>query len=187
MHLIESVLIKSLVRPDHSEVDKIKIRFGVQTILSNGMKLLMVYATAILLGCLIPTLITHAGFFILRQVSLGYHFKTEWSCILWSIFAFPVLALVLERISLPSESIWAAAFAALLFIALAGPAGTKKNPIQNKYHYQYLQKKLLIRLLIVVGALVLSSNDIRQFLVLGIVVQGVALGIQLLKREEGFR
>ncbi|MGG1220784.1 accessory gene regulator ArgB-like protein [Priestia endophytica] len=187
MKTIETMLFNALSSSAHSRLDQAKLHFGIRLIISNVSKLIIVYTVAALLDCFVPMFVAHVVFFLLRQVSFGYHFDNEWTCILWSIIAFPVTSHILTTYVLPSVILYFIGLLSILLIMLKSPVGTEKHHIINERHRQYLRRKLFFRIIFIGIIFIFSSHFFQQFIVLGLAIQSSVLGIQLLKRKEDVR
>lgn len=174
--------MNALIKQENfSTLDQAKIRYGVRIILTELYKAIIVYSVALCLGCFLPTLIIHISFYILRQVSLGFHFLSNIHCIFWSIITFPVMAAFLVAMPLPSWFIWSTGALSIIVIFSKAPIGTIKHPIVNEQHRLYLRKKIQHRLLIVSIAICITPSYFQQFIVLGVFIQCISLLIQLFK------
>lgn len=185
MKAVETFIINSLIKEHHTELDQLKIKFGIRLILSELYKFIIVYGVALILDCVIPTLITHLSFILLRQVSFGYHLSGNLSCVLWSIVIFPVLSDILLTIQVKPQWTWFISLFSIIIVLLYAPLGTNKHRIINDQHRRYLRKKLYIRLLIIIICFMISPLIIKQFIALGLFIQCIALIIQLFIREDG--
>lgn len=180
--MIETVIVNTLIKQkNYSTLDQAKIRYGVRLVLSDFYKFLLVYSVALWLDCLLSTLIVHVTFYILRQVSFGFHFLSTISCIIWSIVAFPIMAAFLVAMPLPSWLVWGVGVFSVLTIFIKAPLGTAKHPIVNEQHRRYLRKKIQLRLLMVAVAICITPSYYQQFIVLGVFIQSVSLLIQSVK------
>lgn len=180
--MIETVIVNTLIKQEnYSTLDQAKIRYGVRLVLSDFYKSLLVYGVALWLDCLLPALIVHVTFYILRQVSFGFHFLSTISCIIWSIIAFPIMAAFLVAMPLPSWLIWSVGIFSVLTILIKAPLGTAKHPIANAQHRLYLRKKIQLRLLVIGVAICVAPSYFQQFIILGIFIQSVSLLIQSVK------
>ena len=69
IYRLENTLFNLLVQENYSVLEKEKLRFGIQIVLSELIKLLIIYVIAILLDCVLPTFITHLAFLILNRLN----------------------------------------------------------------------------------------------------------------------
>ncbi|MGE7093778.1 accessory gene regulator ArgB-like protein [Lysinibacillus sp. NPDC048646] len=186
IYKLENALFNLLNQEDYSILEREKLKFGIKIILSEFNKLLIIYAIAFLLDCVIPTLITHLTFFFLRQVCFGYHFKNLYICIGWSIFAFPITVHYLaESLTNFSTTLLFILFCitCLLLYKLA-PKGTENQPIINQNHLNHLRDKMKLRLLVIVGLFFLSPFKIKVFIEYGVFLESIMLLLQITRERH---
>lgn len=124
-------------------------------------------------------------FFLLRQVCLGYHFKNFYTCLFWSVIAFPVAAKYLATLKINFHVTYLYIIGIILFLLVfkLAPKGTKNQPIINSRHRNYLRKKMTIRLLVLIGVFCLSPLKIKIFITYGIFLESTMLIVQTLKER----
>ncbi|MGM7634404.1 accessory gene regulator ArgB-like protein [Bacillus sp. Hm123] len=185
MSIIESFIVNTLIKQkNYTQLDQAKIRFGVQLIFADLCKFLIVYGAAFLLDCLLPTFIVHITFYALRQKSFGYHFSSAFSCIAWSVLAFPIMSAFLVAFTLPLWLVWSIGIFSALTVFLHAPVGTAKHPIINEKHRLYLRKQAHFRLLTIGIITCTIPIYTHKFIVLGISLQSLSLLIQKFKGEK---
>lgn len=157
--MLEKALFDVLDQEQYSFLEREKLKFGIQIILAEFNKLLIIYLVSLLLDCIIPTLIVHLSFFLLRQVCFGYHFKSLLTCIGWSMVAFPlaIYYLVDFHVNFSVNLLNIIFSILLLMIYILAPKGTNNQPVISKEHRKYLRRKIKIRLLLLVGVYFFSS------------------------------
>ena len=76
----------------------------------------------------------------------------------------------------------------LLAVVMLAPQGTKKHPIINAAHRNYLKKKIYQRAIILYGVYLLLPNDFLKFITLGILLQLFMLLLEIFhqKKEKDF-
>ena len=177
----------SFLNQEHfSSLEKEKLRFGIQIVLAEFYKLLMIYFVAFLLDCIGPTLITHLSFLLLRQVCLGYHFKNLYICIAWSMLAFPIAIHFITNQSGNRSAIflYISFCILLLFIYILAPQGTENQPIISAKHRNYLQKQKNIRLVILIGLFCVSTTDMKVLISYGVFLEVFMLISQKIRGER---
>ncbi|MER2109199.1 MAG: accessory gene regulator B family protein [Solibacillus sp.] len=169
----------------YSVLEREKLKFGIQILLSEFYKLLLIYLVAFLLDCIVPTLIIHITFFLLRQVCLGYHFNNLYVCLIWSAIAFPITANHLANLSINIQRIYLYESAIILFLLvfIFAPKGTENQPIINQRHRSYLRQKMTIRLLLLIVVFCLSPLEIKIFILYGVFLETTMLIVQTLKER----
>ncbi|WP_397536821.1 accessory gene regulator ArgB-like protein [Rummeliibacillus pycnus] len=178
---IESAIISTLIKQkNYTQLDQAKIRFGMQIILSNVYKTIIIYGIALVLNCIVPTLIAHLTFYLLRKKCFGYHFSTTFTCILWSIIAFPFLSAFFVVFQIPQWLIWGISIFSVYIIFAYAPVETLKHRIVNEEHHNYLKKHARIRLFVVIIFIKILPIDFQIFVVQGLFIQGLAILIQII-------
>ncbi|WP_223556601.1 MULTISPECIES: accessory gene regulator ArgB-like protein [Lysinibacillus] len=185
IYRLEKTLFNVLNQEQYSFLEREKLKFGIKIILSEFNKLLLIYLAAFLLDCMFPTLITHLSFFLLRQVCLGYHFKSLFTCIGWSMVAFPVAIYYLADFYVNfSELLLNIIFCILLVsIYTLAPKGTKNQPVISNAHREHLRRKMKIRLFLLVGVYFLSPIVVKFFIFYGVFLETIMLVLQSIKGE----
>lgn len=185
MNRLETTLFNFLNQEHYSVLEREKLKFGVQIILSESYKLSFIYIVAFLLGCIVPTLIIHIAFFLLRQVCLGYHFTSLYTCLIWSAIAFPGAAYYLANLNInfPVTYLYIGMGFLVAVILILAPKGTVNQPIINQKHRSYLRKKITIRLLLVVTVFYFSPLEIKAFIAYGIFIEVTMLIVQTIKER----
>lgn len=169
----------------YSDIEKEKLKFGIQIILSEFTKLLLIYLVAFLLDCIVPTSITHLTFFLLRQVCLGYHFKNLYICLSWSTIAFPIAVNYLADLYLNFSItfLYIVTSVLLLVVYKLAPKGTENQPIISQKHQSHLRKKMTIRLLLIVGVFCFSPLEVKVFIAYGVFLETIMLIAQTIKER----
>ncbi len=185
MKYIENQLVKLFTLESHTQTEKLKIEYGIKLIVSETVKLLIVYIIASLLGCLLEVAVTHMSFYLLRQVCFGYHFSTSRQCLIGSILLFPVLCKIVIYIKFTTLFLSILTLLSLLLVVAIAPQGTKKHPILNVAHRGYLKKKIYKRSTILCGIYLLLPRDLLKFFTLGIFLELFMLLLEIYyqKRE----
>ncbi|TKN13120.1 hypothetical protein DVW83_14505 [Enterococcus sp. VV15] len=75
-------------RLELSREDSLKIEYGLNILVINLVKMIIIYSSSITLGCFKETLIVHSSFCILRRYNYGFHFNSNLVCTLFGILLF---------------------------------------------------------------------------------------------------
>lgn len=159
---------------DH--IDYLKMKLGIETILTNVTKGIIVYSAALILNLFFQTLILHIAYAALRKYSYGLHANSSTACSIISIVLFvgtPVLSQYLPFTSLMVIG------CGLLFITLLylyAPADTDKSPILGVERRRSLRNKsVVVCSVITIIALLYPDPFIRSLLMLGMALQIVMI------------
>ncbi|MFC5542826.1 accessory gene regulator ArgB-like protein [Ureibacillus suwonensis] len=168
-----------------SNLEREKLKFGIQLILSELYKIILIYSLAYLLDCIVPTLIAHISFFLLRQVCFGYHFSNLYVCIGTSIITFPIaVKLIASYYNMISGTLLYIIFGvSLILIYMLAPKGTEKHPLINQNHKKYLRKKMMFRVFLIFGIFCIVNFDVKVFIAYGVLVETIMLIAQSIKGE----
>lgn len=182
---IENAVFRLLDQDHFSDLEREKLRFGIQIILAESYKIILVYSLAFLLDCIIPTLLAHLTFFLLRQVCLGYHFDNLWVCLCISIITFPIAIkyIALNYNSISTTYLYIIFAIILILIYTLSPKGTEKQPVINQEHKKYLRKKMTLRVLLIVGIFCIMPFGMKVFIAYGAFVESIMLIAQSMKGE----
>jgi len=117
---------------------------GIEILLHNIPKMILLVLISAVLGILMQTLITWLSFAIIRRYASGLHAKNSITCTIYTLAMFIVVPYALRGVYI-HLSIVILVFA---FITLAlyryAPADTKSRPILGKKKRALLKRKALI-------------------------------------------
>ena len=183
---MEQWILKHLLQNEHTEIDKAKLTHGIRILLSDSYKLLAVYGVALILNCWLEVFVMHITFYTLRQVSLGYHFTSNITCVISSVLLFPILCKLMLVLNFKyDEPLF---LVSLLVILVLAPVGTIKNPVINRRHRTYLKKSTISRVFIVFVLYQVLPGQIKVLVALGVFVQSLMLLVQLIiNKSEGIQ
>ncbi|MFZ5646264.1 MAG: accessory gene regulator ArgB-like protein [Bacillota bacterium] len=138
MHVIASRMAAHLAREtgmDQSRVDK--VRFGLEILLGEIIKLVILLAAAALLGLLPETLAAMGGFSLFRLVSGGPHCEDYWRCLVFSLLVFlgaaaaGVIVAPLVTGPVVGKSIIAGAFIMAVMVLIWAPGEVPQKKIKQ--------------------------------------------------------
>jgi len=191
MGLIESLASRMALwmnrEREGDHIDYLKMKLGIETILTNLSKAVIVYGVAAILGLFLQTLILHLAYAVVRRYSYGLHANSSTVCSIVSIVLFigtPVLSQYIPFTHLMVVG------CGLLFIVLLyryAPADTDKSPILGAERRRALRNKSVVACAVITGiALLYPDPFIKSLLMLGMAIQIVMilpLTYKLLKRS----
>lgn len=178
MESVANYLFDRLVRENHTSLERSKLNYGIRIMLTNLATIVSVYVIAILLGCLLETMIANVAFFIIRQVALGYHFKTLFECIGYSIIGFPLVSKLITYVTVVDWIVYTVFALTAIMVAIIAPIGTVKQAVYNEKHRLYLRKRIWIRLGVLLLAVILVPTVLKPFIALGLVLEAAVLIVQ---------
>ena len=142
-----------------SEEDLEKIYYGIQVILLNMSKLILLFTTAYLLGILKYTVIAFIVFAILRTFASGVHANSTLQCIIINFILFlgnVYLSLNLSINIIVQSIIFTISF---ILILLYAPGDTEERPLVSKKLRRDLKiKSLVVVIIFYIIILLIKSN-----------------------------
>lgn len=133
----------------------IKVRYGLEVVKSEAIKIMVLVVIFILLGHLKEFVFVTAMLFPLRHFSGGAHMKTNLGCFVFSLAFLTTSIVILPRLSLPAYMLFAFLAASSVLIAMLSPVTSYKRPIKAASHYKALKQKTLLFVLIYITVLVI--------------------------------
>ncbi|WP_261772834.1 accessory gene regulator B family protein [Bacillus tropicus] len=154
------------------QIEYLKMKLGIETILINFSKAIFVYGMAILCGVLFQTFILHSAYFAVRRVSFGLHAKSSAHCTIISVILLVGMSLIAPYIVLSNYSILGLSLIFILCLYRYAPADTEKNPLIGLDRRRKLRKESIVTCLFIIFiALIVPNQMIKSLLVLGIALQ----------------
>jgi len=170
---------------DH--IDYLKMKLGIETILTNVSKGLIVYGLAILLGLFLQTLILHVAYAVVRRYAYGLHANSSTVCSIVSIILFIGTPILSQYIPFTRLMVIGCGLLFITLLYLYAPADTDKSPIIGAERRRSLRMKSIVACAVVTGVAFLYPDPfIRSLLMLGVAIQIVMilpLTYKLLKRS----
>ncbi|WP_050964529.1 accessory gene regulator AgrB, partial [Staphylococcus aureus] len=107
-------------------------RLGMQVVVSNFFKAIVIYGVSILCHMFLYTLTVHLSFFIIRYFAHGAHAKNSLACYIESLVYFVLLPWIVGYIQVSFIIMYPLAFLGLIAIIIYAPSATKKQPIPQR-------------------------------------------------------
>lgn len=159
---------------DH--IDYLKMKLGIETILTNLSKGIIVYGVAIVLGLFLQTLILHIAYAALRRYSYGLHANSSTVCSIISIVLFVGTPVLSQYIPFTSLMVIGCGLLFITLLYLYAPADTDKSPILGAERRRSLRNKSLVTCTVItVIALLYPDPFIKSLLMLGMALQIVMI------------
>ena len=167
------------IRKEMPEIDDERaevINYGLQIILGEFPKLIIMLVVAQFLGIFKQTVLTFLILLPYRGFSGGFHLKTHIGCIVSTCTFYCGIAMLAKNIVLDIQLkyifIIATAVFSTIMIKLYAPADTEEVPILSKKIRK--QKKILSYMSLAIGlaiALVIPNGEISNIIIFGYIVQ----------------
>lgn len=156
------------------------INYGLQNIIGEFPKILIMFAVGFILGIFKETLITFISLIIYRGATGGFHLKTHIGCIITTCVMYCGIALASKYIILEGSIKYITAAVVWIFsmimIKLYAPADTENVPILSKKDRRKKQIIAYISLTIaIIIAIVVQNTTIANIIIVGHFVQTLTI------------
>jgi len=153
-----------------------KMTIGVEILLINISKLVIIYALAMLLGTLWHTLVVHGAYLLLKRYSFGLHALNSTVCTVVSCMLFVVLPWLLQGVSLGNLVVLLLFPLILLSLWLYAPADTAGRPLVGKNTRVKMKRNALVcGVILMVITLLVPIGYVKFLLILGAAYQAVSI------------
>jgi len=165
-----------------------KMVLGMEILLVNVSKMIVIYLLAILVGAVVQTAILQAGYVLIKRFSFGLHALNSTVCAAVSCFMFVVAPWLLMGVGVGNVVVFTVFIPVLFCLLKFAPADTKARPLIGSILRARLKKKAVgCGVALMAITLLIPSYEIKFLLTLGAVYQCIAilpLTYRLLKRSE---
>lgn len=148
-------------------------------------KMIIIYTISFLLGVTIELLLVQIGFITFRQVAFGLHANGFWSCLISSIVLFLGGTYIFSKIHLTVELIYVLFFFGVFFLTLFAPINSKKIKIKEPKHRYYLRKKMYMRFIAMLVAIITLPLSVSEFLVFGMLIETLIICYSYITLKKG--
>ncbi|WP_416365227.1 accessory gene regulator AgrB [Paraclostridium ghonii] len=148
------------------ELDRIqflKCKLGIELLLINFTKFIVVYGLAFILHTLVLTAIFHLSFFCIRVSSYGVHAKNSWVCSVISLIVFVLGPKLAYSLTIPAYISVIIALLSIYNIYKYAPGSTKKNKINISSKQTNLKIRSLLTCIIILIISFLFKNNINNY------------------------
>lgn len=169
------------------ELEFLKIKLGLEVILINLTKGLVVYGLAITLNVFSLTLILHGSYLLIRNKSYGLHANSSAMCTFMSVLLFVFIPLMIKNIILGPVFVSITFLVAFWCLSKYAPADTEKQPLIGAHNREKLRLQALRRCSsLYVIAFLFATNRIGTMITFGVGIQIIfilPITYKLLKRS----
>ena len=155
------------IRNNLDNIEYLKMRLGMQVVVSNLAKTIVVYGISILCHIFLYTLTVHLSYYLIRQYAHGAHAKSSLSCHIQNIVLFVLLPWFIGYIKVDIILMYILAFLGFSILVVYAPSATKKQPIPIKLRKGKKIKTIVVTLLLLCVSLILKE-PYSQLVLLGI-------------------
>ena len=164
-----------------------KLVLGLEIMIINVSKFIIIYLAAFLLGTLWQTVVLHVGYMLVKRYSFGLHALNSTICTLVSCTMFVFIPRLLQGVGVNSWVVLTAFVPIIVCLYLYAPADTKARPILGaKLRARLKRKSVVCGMVLLVIALIVPDSHVKLLLILSAAYQ--CMGIlpityKLLKRS----
>lgn len=154
----------------------LKLEVGIECILINISKMIIIYTLATLLGVLLQTFIIHFAFVLTKRYSFGAHALNSTVCTIVSCCMFVIAPLIMSGVGITNQVV-IIVFAAIIYTLYKfAPADTKARPlIGAKLRKQLKKRATICGIILLIITLLIPNESIKLLLVLGAVYQCISI------------
>ena len=187
---VDDFISSKVVDDNYSHIEKVKIAYGMEILLENLIKTVIIIGLAFALGGLKYTLVAILSFAILRFFTFGLHCQSGLMCLLLSVFLDVMSPILIKDIYVGTIPRCILMITYVFLIFKYAPADTENVPILSKKERK--QKKIASYILLSVAILVaciIPNNEISNILVFGYFIQSVTItrfAYKLTKNKYGY-
>lgn len=161
-------LLKRII--DEEKYSLKKVRLGIQIILINISKTIIIFSIAFFSHLFLETLIVLLSFGFLRQTMGGIHAKTSLRCTIFSTIFLIGTAWGFNEITLSTNSLNILFFISIILSYKYSPADTEINPISDINKVKVLRVESLKRvILLYLFVILIPINEVKCLIVGGLI------------------
>lgn len=177
------IFLTNKIRKEMPEIDDEKaevINYGLQNIIGEIPKVIIMLIIAYILGIFKLALFTFLALYLYRGASGGFHLKTHLGCIIGTTIFYCAIPFVAQYIIIPQTIkyivvglIW---IFGMIMIKLYAPADTENVPILSKKERR--KKQIVSYITFSIGlilSLIIPNNVISNILILGNLIQTLTI------------
>jgi len=165
-----------------------KMTLGMESLVINVSKMLVIYLLAITLGIVWQTFVTHFAFVVIKRYSFGLHALSSLVCTFAACAMFVAVPWVLRGAGLGNFGVFVIFSGVILAMYFYAPADTKARPLIGQGLRSGLKKKaVLSAVLLMIVTLIVPDEAVKLLLTVGAVCQTIMvlpLTYKILKRSE---
>ncbi|WP_002151241.1 accessory gene regulator B family protein [Bacillus cereus] len=151
-----------------NEIEYAKINYGINVLIINIFKLLIIYFAAWIFDCFLDAIIMHAAFYSIRRNGYGFHARKSINCTLMGIIMFVMFPLIGQHIIINKAFLLSIILLNYILLNKYAPAKTKRNYIGNKeMQKRHKQKTLLTNLILMILVIFIKDLNICFLITLG--------------------
>ncbi|WP_254847956.1 MULTISPECIES: accessory gene regulator B family protein [Paenibacillus] len=157
-------------------IQYLKMKLGIETLLINITKSVLVYGLALLLNMLMETLIVHATYYAVRRISFGLHASTSFRCSMISIILFVGLPYICSYIMINNYMVLITGMISVVLLYRYAPADTDKFPLLGVERRKKLRKaSVRTAAILTLIALLCPIHTVKTLMMAGMLLQIISI------------
>ncbi len=154
-----------------SDEDLEKIEYGIKALVSNFLKLVLLFLTAYFFGVLKYTLLAVFTFALIRSFASGAHANSTIQCIFINYLFFLGNVFISIYHPLSTMEIGVIFLISLILICLYSPADTAERPLVNKKLRIFLKLGSIITAFILLFISLIINNDVYKTIIINSILE----------------
>ena len=155
-----------------NEIEYLKIKLGIESILINISKSLIVFFAAMFFQTLILTILAYVAYVAVRKFSQGLHAKSSVMCTIVSILMFVAVPYMVQNVVIDRLWVFLVGVGTTYLLYKYAPADTEKSPIIDyDVRKQLKWRSVGANIFLMFIALVVYNSMVRTMIVTGVVMQ----------------
>ena len=161
---------------DGEHIRYLKMKLGIETLLINTMKSVLVYGLALLFNMLLETLIVHATYYAVRRISFGLHASTSFRCSMISVMLFVGLPYICSYIMIGNDMVLITGLISAVLLYRYAPADTDKFPLLGAKRRKKLRMaSVRTAVILTLIALLCPSHTVKTLMMTGMLLQIISI------------
>lgn len=141
---VDDFISSKVVDDNYSHIEKVKIAYGMEILLENLIKTVIIIGLAFALGGLKYTLVAILSFTILRFFTFGLHCQSGLMCLLLSVFLDVMSPILIKDIYVGTIPRCILMIIYVFLIFKYAPADTENHPLVKKEVRKQLKTRAVI-------------------------------------------
>lgn len=153
-----------------------KAYYGVQIIIINISKLIILFTVAMLFNTIKNSFLILIFFSLIRMYAFGIHLDSSLHCNIFNLIVFVGGGFLVSHVVLTNKLILVISLISLIIMLIYAPADTQKRPIIKKKLRKLLKiKSFLMVLILSCVSLYLNNHILKNIIIYSIIVQCICI------------
>lgn len=175
MRLAERITNWCASKIEMDELKKIEIKYGIELILENFVKMAVLLLLGALFGTIFETILILAVFCTLRLFAGGIHMKTSIGCFAFTLVTWVFCLWGSKAISWSNHITIFLLCLCIMIVSLYAPADTRKNPITDNEVRDQKRKGAIITVVILSLLILFFPPNIKILMLFAMMAEVVTI------------